>query len=159
MKYLYILTVIVLIISVIKDKEKTKMGIKKGVKKFNKILPKYLMLLIIISVILLISEDFIIKYLSQDNIWLGTILSVAIGSVTMMPGFIAYPLAGVLLQKGVPFIILGGFVSSLMLVGVVTYPVEKEYFGHRVTIIRNLFGVLISLGIAIGIGFFYGEVL
>ena len=159
MKYLYILTVIVLIISVLKDKEKTKMGIKKGIKKFNKILPKYLMLLIIISIILLVSEDFIIKYLSQDNIWLGAILSVVIGSITMMPGFIAYPLAGVLLEKGVPFIVLGGFVSSLMLVGVVTYPVEKEYFGHRVTIIRNIFGVFISLGIAIGIGFFYGEVL
>ncbi len=158
MKYLYIITVIVLVISFIKSKEKTIKGIKKGFKKFNKILPKYLVLLIIISFVLLISEDFIIEYLSSENIIVGTIASVIIGSITMMPGFIAYPLAGVLLERGVAYIILGGFVTSLMLVGVVTFPVEKEYFGTKATVIRNVFGFLIAVGIALGIGFFYGEV-
>ncbi|MDA3941280.1 MAG: hypothetical protein PF693_18540 [Spirochaetia bacterium] len=69
----------------------------------------------IISIILLLSEELIIKYLSQNNILTGTFMSVVIGSITMMPGFIAYPLAGVLLEKGVPYIILGGFVTSLYL--------------------------------------------
>ncbi len=158
MKYLYIVTIIVLIISFIKSKEKTIKGIKKGVKKFNKILPKYLILLMIISFVLLVSEGFIIEYLSNENVIVGTIASVIIGSITMMPGFIAYPLAGVLLEKGVAYIILGGFVTSLMLVGVVTFPVEKEYFGTRATIVRNVVAFLISIGIALGIGFFYGEV-
>jgi len=158
MKYLYIVTIIALIISFIKSKEKTIKGIKKGAKKFNKILPKYLVLLMIISFVLLLSEDYIIEYLSRGNILIGTIASVVIGSITMMPGFIAYPLAGVLLERGVAYIILGGFVTSLMLVGVVTFPVEKEYFGTKATIIRNVFGFLIAVGIAIGIGIFYGEV-
>ncbi|TYB31136.1 MAG: hypothetical protein FXF47_05725 [Candidatus Mcinerneyibacterium aminivorans] len=159
MKYLYIVAAIALIISFVKDKKKTLKGIKRGLKKFQKILPKYLMLLVIISIVLLLSEDFIIKYLNQGNILIGTLSSVIIGSVTMMPGFIAYPLSGVLLEKGVAYIIIGGFVTSLMLVGVVTYPVEKEYFGKKLTILRNLFGFLIAVGIAIGIGLFYGEVL
>lgn len=158
MKYLYIFTVLMLIISFVKDKKKTLQGIKLGLNKFNKILPSYLVMLIVISLILLISQKFIVQYLGQKNIILGTLTGVLIGSVTMMPGFIAYPLAGILMQEGVPFIILGGFVASLMLVGVVTYPVEKEYFGRRVTIMRNVMGVIISLGIAVGIGIFYGEV-
>src|SRR6056297_1805203 len=91
MKYLYIVTIFALIISFIKSKEKTIKGIKKGIKKFNKILPKYLVLLMIISFVLLVSEDFIIDYLSSENIILGTIASVIIGFITMMPGFIAYP--------------------------------------------------------------------
>ncbi len=158
MKYLYIFTVLMLIISFVKDKKKTVQGIKLGLKKFNKILPSYLVMLIVISLILLISQKFIVQYLGQKNIVLGTLTGVLIGSVTMMPGFIAYPLAGILMKEGVPFIILGGFVASLMLVGVVTYPVEKEYFGKRVTIMRNVLGFIISLGIAVGIGIFYGEV-
>lgn len=158
MRYLYIFTIITLIISFIKSKEKTVKGIKKGIKKFNKILPKYLVLLMIISFVLLVSEDFIIDYLSNENLIVGAIASVVIGSITMMPGFIAYPLAGVLLEKGVAYIILGGFVTSLMLVGVVTFPVEKEYFGTKATVIRNVFGFLIAVGIALGIGIFYGEV-
>ncbi|HMA68419.1 MAG TPA: hypothetical protein VKN74_00975 [Candidatus Mcinerneyibacterium sp.] len=159
MKYLYIVAAIALIISFIKDKNKTFKGIKKGLLKFKKILPKYLMLLVIISIVLLLSEDFIIKYLSKGNILIGTISSVIIGSITMMPGFIAYPLSGVLLERGVSYIIIGGFVTSLMLVGVVTYPIEKEYFGKKATILRNIFGFIIAIGIAIGIGIFYGEVL
>ncbi|MGM0379031.1 MAG: hypothetical protein ACQEQE_04740 [Bacillota bacterium] len=158
MKYLYLITFIFLIISFFKDKEKTKKGINRGINKFKKILPKYLKLLIIISVTLLISEDFIIDYLTSNNTFIGTFFSVIIGSITMMPGFIAYPLSGILLEKGVPFIIIGGFVTSLMLVGVVTYPLEKEYFGKKATILRNIFGFLISISIAIGIGIFYGEV-
>lgn len=158
MRYLYIFTIITLIISFIKSKEKTVKGIKKGIKKFNKILPKYLVLLMILSFVLLVSEDFIIDYLSNENLIVGAIASVVIGSITMMPGFIAYPLAGVLLEKGVAYIILGGFVTSLMLVGVVTFPVEKEYFGTKATVIRNVFGFLIAVGIALGIGIFYGEV-
>lgn len=159
MIYLYILTIIVLFFSFIKDRKKTIKGIKRGLKKFNNILPNYLVLLMIISIILLLSEEFIIEYLSQENVLAGTFMSIVIGSVTMMPGFIAYPLAGVLLNRGVPYIILGGFVTSLMLVGIVTYPVEKEYFGKRVAIIRNIFGFLISIGIALGIGLFYGEII
>ena len=112
----------------------------------------------IISFVLLVSEGFIINYLSNENVVVGTIASVIIGSITMMPGFIAYPLAGVLLEKGVAYIILGGFVTSLMLVGVVTFPVEKEYFGTKATIIRNVVAFFISVGIALGIGLFYGEV-
>ena len=159
MIYLYIITGLALIVSYLKDKEKTKKGIKKGWKKFTKILPKYLMLLMIISLVLLISEDFIVQNLSHGNKYIGMLASVVIGSITMMPGFIAYPLAGILLEKGATYMVLGGFVSSLMLVGVVTYPIEKEYFGKRATIIRNIFGFAISIGIALSIGIFYGEVL
>lgn len=159
MLYFYILTVILILISFLKDKEKTKKGIKIGFKKFSKILPSYLKILVIISIVLLVSQDFIIEYLTKGNLFIAILFSVLIGSFTIMPGFIAYPLAGVLLLEGVPYAVLGGFVTSLMLVGFVTYPLEKEYFGKRATIIRNIFAFFISVGIAIGIGIFYGEIL
>jgi len=47
---------------------------------------------------------------------------------------------------------IGAFVSSLMMVGVVTIPVEIQYFGKKVAILRNVFAYLFSFIVAIAIG-------
>jgi uncharacterized membrane protein YraQ (UPF0718 family) len=156
---LYIVAVIAIIISFIVDKGKTVKGLKMGMKKFLNILPNYLMILIIIAFVLLISEEFIIDYLTQNTVLIGMISALIIGSITMMPGFIAYPLAGILVDKGVPYMVVAAFVSSLMLVGVVTYTVEKEYMGVKATIYRNIGAFFVAGMIAIITGIFYGEVI
>lgn len=156
---LYVVAVIAIIISFIFDKGKTVKGLKMGMKKFFNILPNYLMILIIIAFVLLVSENFIIDYLTQNTVFIGMISALIIGSVTMMPGFIAYPLAGILVDKGVPYMVVAAFVSSLMLVGVVTYPVEKEYMGVKATIYRNIGAFFVAGMIAIITGIFYGEVM
>ncbi len=156
---LYIISFISLTISYFFSKEKTKKSLKIAWKKFSKILPGYLKLLIILSFVLLISDDIIIKYLGGSGSVLGVILGLISGSVTMMPGFIAYPLSGILLEKGVSYMVIASFITTLMMVGVVTYPVEKEYMGKRATIVRNIASFVIAAIIAIATGILYGEVL
>lgn len=156
---LYIVTASALIVSFLFDPTKTLMGLKKGWMKFYKTLPNYLFLLMLISLILLVSEDFIIENLGQENVFLGVLFSLGIGSVTMMPGFIAYPLSRILLERGVPYMVITAFVTSLMLVGVVTYPLEKAYMGRKATILRNIMSFLVAATISIIAGFFYGEIL
>jgi len=158
MEGLYVVTGLSLIVSFLINKEKTLQGLKRGWMKFYKTLPSYLMLLILISIVLLLSEDLIVEYLGQDNILLGLLFSLGIGSVTMMPGFIAYPLARILLQRGVPYMVIAGFVTSLMLVGVVTYPLEKSYMGRKATIIRNIMSFVVAGLIALVMGIAYGEI-
>jgi uncharacterized membrane protein YraQ (UPF0718 family) len=158
MEGLYVVTGLSLIVSFIINQEKTIQGLKRGWMKFYKTLPSYLMLLILISIVLLLSEDLIVEYLGQDNIFLGLLFSLGIGSVTMMPGFIAYPLARILLQRGVPYMVIAGFVTSLMLVGVVTYPLEKSYMGRKATIIRNIMSFVVAGLIALVMGIAYGEI-
>jgi uncharacterized membrane protein YraQ (UPF0718 family) len=80
------------------------------------------------------------------------------GSITIMPGFIAFPLSGILLNKGVPYMVLSAFTTTLMMVGILTYPVEKEYFGVKVTIIRNIISLFIALAVAMMTGIFFGEI-
>ena len=155
---LYVVTGLSLFVSFLANKEKTFQGLKRGWMKFYKTLPSYLMLLILISIVLLLSEDFIIEYLGQDNIYLGLLFSLGIGSVTMMPGFIAYPLSRILLQRGVPYMVIAGFVTSLMLVGVVTYPLEKSYMGRKATILRNIMSFIVAGLIALVMGIAYGEI-
>ena len=54
--------------------------------------------------------------------------------------------------------VLSAFSTTLMTVGVLTYPIEKEYFGVRLTILRNIMSLFIALVVAIMTGIFFQEV-
>ena len=156
---LYIVTTILLAISFLLDKNKTIKGIQVGLKKFRNILPNYLKLLILVAVVLFYSEGLITNYLGQENTLIGMFAGLSLGSLTMMPGFIAYPLAGVLVKKGVAYMVVASFVTTLMMVGILTYPVEREYLGVRGTLIRNGASLIIAVSISLVIGLLYGELL
>lgn len=158
MQYLYLIMVILLLISFLFDRDKTWQSIKRGKNKLVKILPGYLKLLVILSIVLLFSEDFIVQYLGTENLLLGSAAGLVIGSITMMPGFIAYPLAGILLSRGVSYMVVASFIIPLKMVGIVTYPLEKEYMGIRATIYRNLASLIIAAILTVLIGLYYGEV-
>ena len=159
MYWLYIVTGVAVLISFIASSEKTLRAVKIAIKRFTSILPAFLIMLILVSIVLFLVPDIVISnYLGANNKLVGVLLSSFLGSITLMPGFIAYPLCGILLSKGVPYMVLAAFVTTLMMVGVLTYPIEKEYFGVRVTIIRNVLSLFIALVIAVMIGIFFGEI-
>ncbi|MBW1971518.1 MAG: hypothetical protein DRP55_06935 [Spirochaetes bacterium] len=158
MYFLYIITGLALIASFIADKKKTFKAIKMGYKKFVNILPPFLIMLILVSVILFLVPDRVISnYLGVSHKFYGFLFAIFFGSITLMPGFIAYPLCGILLQKGVPYMTLSAFSTTLMMVGILTFPIEKEYFGTKVTIIRNLISLGIAIAVALVTGIFFNE--
>ncbi|MDP8210494.1 MAG: hypothetical protein P9M05_06750 [Candidatus Stygibacter australis] len=158
MRFLYPIAIIVLIISFFANKTKTWQAIRLAWKKLSSILPRFLTMISILAVISLIFPvDKIGVILNQNSNWLGLMLALGIGSIIFVPGFIAYPLAAVLLENGVPYYIIAGFTTSLMLVGFASLPIEITYFGKKTAILRNISGLVISLLIAIAIGFIYGE--
>lgn len=159
MKGLYLVTAVLLLISFILDKQKTAKGVKTGFKKLYKILPGYLKLLALISIVLFFSDQLIVNYLGQQNRLLGVFSGLVLGSITIMPGFIAYPLAGVLVQKGVGYAVVAAFVTSLMMVGLLTLTLEKEYLGLKATVARNGASFMIAATIAVAVGIVYGELL
>ncbi|MBM7623175.1 permease [Sporohalobacter salinus] len=156
----YILTSILIIILFFKDRQKTIIGVKKGIKKLTKNLPAFLNMIILVSISLyFISDEVLVKYLGQGSGASGFLLASFLGSITLMPGFIAFPLSGLLLDKGVSYTVIALFTTTLMMVGILTYPVEKEFFGWKVTIIRNVLSLLIALIVSILVGIFYNEVI
>jgi uncharacterized membrane protein YraQ (UPF0718 family) len=122
--------IVLLIIFVIFDRGKTWKAIRRGTKKLLKILPNYFKILVLLALLLSFSEDFIVQYLGGQNVLLGSFLAIIVGSIAMIPGFISYPLAGVLLTRGVSYSVIAGFIISLQMVGVVTYPIEKRVYGN-----------------------------
>ena len=158
MQFVYILTAVILLLSFLKDKKKTSKSLKVAFTKFKKILPAFLGMMILISIALyLIPQDLILKILGNGNKFFGTFLASILGSITLMPGFIAYPLAGILRQQGVSYMVLSAFTTTLMLVGILTFPVEKTFLGTKVTIIRNLICFMIAIIVAFATGILFGE--
>lgn len=150
---LYIVTALLLIFSFYKDKKKTKMALKKAWKAFENILPEFLVVILLVGVLLaILNPDVISKIIGADSGWFGVILAAMVGAVTLIPGFIAFPTAALLLQGGAGYMQIGAFVSTLMMVGIVTMPVEIKYFGKKLTIYRNILAFIFSFVVAYIIG-------
>lgn len=132
-KILYSITTILLVISFFKDKKKTKMSMKKALKAFENILPELLGVLILTSVILaFLHPETISKILGEKSGIYGIGISALIGAITLIPGFVAFPIAAILLENGAGYAQIAAFISALMMVGIVTFPLEAKYFGKKV---------------------------
>lgn len=133
-----IITVALTIISFAFDRNKTIRGLKKGLMQFLKILPTLLSVIIIISIILhFVSNDLLQHYLGESAGWGAYFSAAVIGSVALLPGFIAYPMAGIMVKTGVSYGVIAVFITTLMMVGILTIPIEARYFGLKTTLIRN----------------------
>ena len=150
---LYGVTLILLIFSYYKDKKKTKMALKKAWKAFENILPEFLTVIMLVGVLLaVLNPQLISKIIGSNSGWFGVVVAALVGAITLIPGFVAFPTAAMLLQNGAGYMQIGAFLSTLMMVGVVTMPVEIKYFGKRLTILRNLFAFIFSFLVAYIIG-------
>lgn len=152
-KIFYILSIILLIISYSKDKTKTKIALLKSWKSFINILPQMLGIITSVGLIIaFLNPQVISRIIGSSSGYLGVTLAAVIGSITLIPGFIAFPTAAILLENGAVYMQIGAFISSLMMVGLLTIPVEITFFGKKTTFLRNSLAFLFSFIVAIIIG-------
>ena len=150
---IYGLAVIGLSVSFFKDRQKTKMALTKAWKSFENILPQFLAILVIIGIIFAILSPSTIQVLLGSNSgFLGVIGASLIGAITLIPGFVAFPLAAALLNSGAGYMQITAFVASLMMVGIVTLPLEIKTFGKKAVVRRNVSAYAVSLIAALIIG-------
>lgn len=146
---LYSLAMGLLALSWFKNRQKTLMALKKAAKSVLNILPELLGIILIIGVVLAVLDPpTISRLIGADSGPLGVILTAIIGAITLIPAFIAFPTAAMLLEGGAGIMQIAAFISTLMMVGVVTAPLEIRYFGKKATIIRNSLAFLLSFAIA-----------
>lgn len=156
---LYIIAAGALLLSTLLNRQKTWNAITIAWKRFRKILPAMLLMMLAVSLLPIhTSETSLLRYLGTENSLLSVMIAAIAGSITILPGFIAFPIGGVLVEKGVAYMVVSAFTTTLMMVGVLTYPIEKAYLGQRVTILRNLLSFGIALLVAVATGLAFGEV-
>ena len=154
--YFFITITILLIISFFTNKQKTILALKKAGIQFIKILPTILSVIILVSTALhFIPQEVLLKYFGDKSSTMGYIVAGMVGSISLIPGFISYPLAGMLVDSGVSFGIIAMFITTLKMVGILTIPVEARYFGMKVTLMRNGLSLLGAIIIGLFMAFIF----
>ena len=150
---LYFTALAFLGISFYKDPGKTRQALAKTWKSIENILPQLLSVLLIIGLLLsVLNRDVISQLIGKDSGLSGMAVAAIVGSITLIPGFVAFPLAASLLEAGAGYGQIAMFVTTLMMVGVVTLPVETQFFGRKLAVRRNLMAFAFCLVVAWIIG-------
>jgi len=117
-----------LLVSFRADRQKTKKALLKAWKSLEHILPQFLSVLVIIGLALAVLKPATIsRLLGTGSGICGILASLAIGAITLIPGFVAFPLAAALLKNGAGYAQIAAFVSSLMMVGLSTLPMGRIF--------------------------------
>ena len=152
MTVLWLITGVALLASWVADRRKTRASLIKGLRMLWGVLPLLLGVLALVSLVLATVTPEMLQHVLSGSGPLPFFTALGIGSISLIPGFIAYPLAGLLRQNGASTDVLAAFITSLMMVGVLTLPIEARFFGWRVSLMRNglafVGAVLVSAGMA-----------
>lgn len=142
-----------LIVSLAKSKEKTKIAFKVAKKSLLKTAPALLTMLGIVGLILgLLTAEKISSLIGAEAGIFATLTAALIGSLTLIPSLVAFPLAGSLLRSGATVMTISAFITTLVMVGIVTFPMEMKVLGKRFTLLRNGLGIIAALLIAFLMG-------
>lgn len=156
--FLWITTAGLLILSLLKSKEKSISALRIALKKFSSILSVFLLVMAGFALIVtFVPAEMIQNYIGKESGVKGIALSLGLGSISVMPGFAAFPLCAALKGEGIPFYIIAAFSLSLMNVGIVTFPIEEKFLGVRVALLRNLIALIVCVIVVIIVKFVFGE--
>ncbi|MDD4135365.1 MAG: permease [Eubacteriales bacterium] len=145
----YLLLAAALAVSLIKDRDKTKAAFVFAWKALLKTAPAVLGMLGIVGLTLgLLPPETIQKLVGEEAGFAATLIASVIGAITLIPSLIAFPLAGSLLRSGATVMTISAFITTLVMVGVVTAPMEIRTLGRKFTLLRNELGFLSALVIA-----------
>jgi len=150
---IWILTAGFCIYSFVKDKDKTKKSLKMAFGMGKGMLGSILSIVFLIGLILtILPPEQISEFVEKQNLYLATFVSAAFGTITLIPAFIAFPLVGTLVDAGVGIVPSVAFLTTLTMVGIVTFPLEEKEFGTKFAIVRNTLSFAFAIIIALVMG-------
>ncbi len=80
------------------------------------------MLALVSIVFFLIPDETLVRYMGEGSGVKGWITSAAVGSVALIPGFIAYLLCGILIKSGVVYPGIAVFITTLITLPIFLIP-------------------------------------
>lgn len=150
---LYSLAFILLLVSFIKDKGKTKKALKLAFTSFEGIMPQFLSVIVFVGILLAyVTPETISKFIGNSSGFLGIIFSAVIGSITLLPTFVAFSLGNTLLISGAGYSQVAALISTLTLVGLITFSMEAKFIGKKAAFLRNFLAFLFSFIVALFVG-------
>ncbi len=146
-------TAILTVIALIKDRKKTVASMKKSKKMMGSMIGEIVGIIFLIGLILtIIPPESIRNVLGAADTFAATIVSAAVGSITLIPAFVAFPLVGSLVDVGASIVPAVAFLTTLTMVGIVTFSLEKKEFGMKFALSRNALSFVFAVIIALMMG-------
>ncbi|MBN2657133.1 MAG: hypothetical protein JXR86_08740 [Spirochaetales bacterium] len=151
-----VISIALLALSIAKSRQKSKEAVLIAKKMFLGTILEVAGVMAIVGLVLaLLPPELIQKILGGSHVMMSTVYGALIGTVTIMPAFIAFPLTKSLFVSGAHLVSLAAFLTTLTMVGFATFPIESKHFGMKFTLVRNGVSFIMALVIA----FFMGVIL
>jgi uncharacterized membrane protein YraQ (UPF0718 family) len=122
--------------SLVKNKQKTFNSMKMARGMMRNMIGEIIGILFLIGLILTFIPPEVIKNVLGESI----------------PAFVAFPLVGSFVDAGASIVPAVAFLTTLTMVGVVTFPLEKQEFGLKFATARNVLSFVFALIIALTMG-------
>lgn len=140
-------------VSLVKSKKRTFEAMKKSKGMMGNMIGEIIAIIFMIGLILtFIPPESIKSVLGSSNTVLSTIIAAFVGSITLIPAFVAFPLVGSFVDVGASIVPAVAFLTTLTMVGLVTFPLEKKEFGFKFALTRNVLSFIAALIIAAAMG-------
>jgi len=153
---LWLAAILAVLLSFVADRRRTLPALRRALRGFLGLLPALIGTLAATSLVLAALDPATLESVLAGEGLLPVVIAIGVGSVALIPGFIAYPLAGILRDQGASIPVLAGFLTSLMMVGVLTLPVEAKVLGWRVALLRNLLALVGAAVVSAGMTWVLG---
>lgn len=138
-----------LVLSLRKNRKKTAQAFQVAGKALWKMAPGLLTIVVVVGLILgMLPPGTISRLVGEEAGPLATATAAVLGAITLIPSLIAFPLAGSLLRSGATITTVAAFITTLVMVGFVTAPLEIDALGRKFTLWRNGLSFIAALIIA-----------
>ncbi len=145
-------TLVAMAASYRKDRARTVTALRLSARALLALLPSLVAMTGLVGLLMAFTPPTLLARLFQVHGVVGFALISVVGALLTMPAPVAFPLAGSLRQLGAGVPALAAFITTLTMVGIVTAPLESEYFGRRFTVLRQTLSFLLALLIGLLMG-------
>lgn len=152
---MWIIAIAMFVYSMAKDKTKTLKSMKMAKNMMKNMIGEIVGILFIVGMFLtFVPVERIKGIVGQFGPAVETLIFAVFGGITLIPAFVAFPLAGALYSGGVNTVSVAAFLTTLTMVGLATFPLEKNNFGLKFTLYRNGLSFIFAIAIALLMGVF-----
>lgn len=146
-----------LALSFFKNKDKSLRALRAALKMFESMALLVLLTIWSIGFILaFLPPEAVSRAIGPGTGMKGVAVAALFGSIVLIQAFIAFPLAGSFLRQGAGVEAIAAFVTTLVMVGILTAPLEAEFFGKRFALWRNVLSFISAIIIALAMGVVLG---
>ena len=132
------LVAICLLLSLVKNREKTKLALRVAWNAIKRMAPSVLAIILVIGLIVgFIPAKWIASTIGGDKGIPGVLIAAFLGAILFIPAIIAFPLAKSLLDMGAGIMAVAAFITTMNMIGCAFLHLEIKERGLRFALRRN----------------------